>query len=124
MYTHTRTTFARHPYIPVQTSADAFRALYLAHASEPPRFHVHDLDRHVLAIDLRRFHPDDLEAAFAGLSLSFSFAELEGQLADLLEDLRVTVDDDPSQRSVEDQELPPLFPCDEETPGQRGLRWL
>ena len=123
MYTHTRTTFARYPYIPVQTSADAFRALYLAHAAEPPRFRVHDLDRHVLAIDLRRFHPDDLEAAFADLNLSFSFAVLEEQLADLLAELRATVDDDPSQRPLADHELPPLSPYHEAS-RERGPRCL
>ena len=107
MYTHLRTTFARYPYIPVQTTAGQFRQLYLQHTANRPWFRIRDLDRHVLAIDLRRFHPADLTQALRDVQLSQSFADLEEQLLDLLDQLRATVDDDPSQRDLDIHELPP-----------------
>ena len=105
MYTHTRTTFAHYPFIPVRTSAAEFLDLYERHVVGRPMFRTQDLERHVLAIDLRRFDLDILELAFAGLRLSPSFARLEGQLADVLERL-LDEYEDPTLWEIEVNELP------------------
>lgn len=108
MYTHTRTTFARYPFIPVGTSAEEFLALYLRHATGPPMFRTQDLERHVLAIDLRRFDLDLLEEAFEGRSLSRRLAVVEGQFAAILDDL-LDAYGDPTLWQIELDRLPPLL---------------
>ena len=105
MYTHTRTTFARYPFIPVRTTATEFLALYERHVDGRPMFRTQDLERHVLAIDLRRFDLDILQSVFAGLRLSPSFATLEEQLLDVLERL-LDEFDDPTLWEIELNELP------------------
>ena len=105
MYTHTRTTFARYPFVPVRTSAAEFLDLYQRHVAGRPMFRTQDLERHVLAIDLRRFGLGILERAFDGLALSASFATLEDELADILERL-LDEFDDPTLWEIELNELP------------------
>ena len=105
MYTHTRTTFARYPFVPVRTSTDEFLNLCLRHVADRPMFRTQDLERHVLAIDLRRFDLDMLESGFAGHRLSPSFAALEADLAGILSRL---LDEfgDPTLWEIEIDELP------------------
>ena len=68
-------------------------------------FRTQDLERHVLAIDLRRFDLGILERAFDGLALSPIFATLEGELADVLERLLDDFDD-PTLWEIELCEMP------------------
>ena len=105
MYTHTRTTFARHPFIPARTTATEFLALYQRHVVGRPMFRTRDLERHVLAIDLRRFDLCILEEAFAGYRLSPSFATLERQLPEVLDELLVDFGD-PTLWEIEVCQLP------------------
>ena len=105
MYTHTRTTFAHYPFIPVRTSAAEFLDLYERHVVGRPMFRTQDLERHVLAIDLRRFDLGILESAFDGLRLSASFATLEEELSGVLERL-LDEFDDPTRWEIELNELP------------------
>ena len=108
MFEKQRTVFARYPYIPTRTSAEQFTTMYLAHCEERPRFVLRDLDRHVLAIDIRRFDPEAIADALEGVVLAESFWELEHQLHQLLLEL-IDLHGDPTRWAPMLHELPPLI---------------
>lgn len=113
MYDHERTTFARYPYVPTRTSPEQLRAIYLGLCAEEPVFRVNDLDRHVLAIDVRRFEPELIEDALDGVSLAPSFWQLEEQLDDLLVQL-IEDHGDPTCWKPLLHHLPPLMTTGEQ----------
>jgi hypothetical protein len=115
MYDHERTTFARYPYVPTRTSPDQLLSIYLGLCTEPPWFDFTDLDRHVLAIDVRRFAPEQIEDTLDGAGLSPSFWELEEELDDLLVVLIETYGDPTCWKPLL-HHLPPLVTTNEPRP--------
>lgn len=112
MFDKERTTFARYPYIPTRTSPEQLLSIYLARCEESPRFRLADLDRHVLAIDVRRFDPEAIEDALEGVVFAPSFWELEHQLDDLLREL-LLLHGDPTLWNPLLHQMPPLLTTDE-----------
>lgn len=112
MFDKERTTFARYPYVPTPTSAEQLLSIYLARCEEPPRFQLRDLDRHVLAIDVRRFHPEAIEEALEDVEFAPTFWELEYQLDTLLIEL-IDLHGDPTLLPPLLHQLPALITTDQ-----------
>lgn len=119
MFDKQRTVFARYPYMPTRTSAEQLRSIYLDRCEEHPRFLVRDLDRHVLAIDVRRFDLEAIADALEGVRFAPTFWKVERQLDRLLSEL-IDRHGDPTCWVPLLHDLPPLVTTDEV--GQHGDR--